>query len=434
MKHIIVIGGGFAGTNFIRHLQNREDFRFTLVDRNNYNFFPPLLYQVATGFLEPSSISYPFRRLFGKTNVRFRLAEFVEVKPTENKVILSTGSLSYDFLVFSTGTETNFFDNQNVKRNVLPMKTINDALELRNHMLETMEKAAIETNVKERTKLLTAVIAGAGPTGVEVAGMLREMGKIILSKDYPEFSDGYESHVYLVSGGATVLSPMAEPSQKATQDALEKLGVEIKLNVRVVNYENDIVSLSNGETIETKSLVWAAGVSASILQGIPSGAYGKGSRLKVDEFNKVNGLSNIYAIGDTCIQTSDKNFPGGHPQVAQVALQQGKKLARNFAAMITEKKPEPFTYKDKGSMAIIGWNKAVADIPYPGIHLKGFPAWFVWVFIHLFSLITVRNRVNTFFNWSRSYFTRDHSLRMIFRPNVKSSGKESFRTETTLVP
>lgn len=433
MKHIVVIGGGFAGTNFLRHLEDTKDLQLTLVDRNNYNFFPPLLYQVATGFLEPSSISYPFRKLYRKKNLRFRHGEFLEVKPAENKVILSTGVLDYDFLVFCTGVETNFFGNQNIKRNGLPMKTINDALGLRNHLLETMEKATIASNSKERTKLLTSVIAGAGPTGVEVAGMLREMGKSILSKDYPELSSGYESHVYLISGCATVLPPMAEPSRKATYEALQKLGVEIKLNVKVVNYENDIVSLSNGETIETKSLVWAAGVSASILQGMPLDAYGRGSRLKVDEFNKVNGLNNIYAIGDTCIQTSDKNFPNGHPQVAQVALQQGKKLARNFAAMINAKKQEPFTYKDKGSMAIIGWNKAVADIPSPKMHLKGFPAWFIWIFIHLFSLITVRNRIKTLFNWTGSYFTRDQSLRMIFRPNFKSWDKENYRAESPLV-
>ena len=421
MKHIIVIGGGFAGTNFLRNLKDNRNFRFTLVDRNNYNFFPPLLYQVATGYIEPSNISYPFRKLFRKTSVRFRYGEFLEVKPLENKVILSTGELEYDFLVFCTGTETNFFGNHNVKKNGFPMKTIDDALELRNHLLQRMEQAVITTVAQERTKLLTTVIAGGGPTGVEVAGMLAEMRKSIILKDYPEIAgQGYESHLYLVDGGPTVLKPMAEPSRKASYDALIALGVEIKLNVRVINFENDVVSFSNGERVETKTLVWAAGVSASILSGMPADSFGKGNRLKVDEFNRVNGCVNIYAIGDTCIQTSDKNFPSGHPQVAQVALQQGKNLARNFAAMLDKKKLEPFTYQDKGSMAIIGWNKAVVDLPSPRLHLKGFVAWFIWIFIHLVSLINFRNRIKTLFNWAGSYFTRDQSLRMIFRPRNKS--------------
>ena len=422
MKHIVVIGGGFAGINFVRNLRENQDFQITLVDRNNYNFFPPLLFQVATGFIEPSNISYPFRRLFRRTNVRFRLGEFKEVDALNRRVVLSNGTLSYDLLVFCTGAETNFFGNENVKRNSLPMKTIDDALDLRNHLLQKLEEAILTDDLQERKKLLTIVVAGAGPTGVEVAGTLAEIKRSIIAKDYPEtIGKGYEFQLYLVDGAPFVLTTMARPSQKTTHRALAKLGVELKLNVQVTNYADDYVVLSNGERIASKTLVWAAGVSASKLVGMPDESFGKGRRLIVNQFNKVRSCDDIYAVGDTCIQTSDPRFPSGHPQVAQVALQQGKNLAHNFSMMVKGKELRPFAYVDKGAMAIIGWNKAVVDFPLPKLHFKGFVAWFMWLFIHLFFLVNFRNRIKTLFNWMGAYWTRDQSLRIIFRPRFKDS-------------
>jgi NADH:ubiquinone reductase (H+-translocating) len=416
---IVIIGGGFAGINLAKELANEKGIEVTLVDKNNYNFFPPLIYQVATAFLEPSSISYPFRKFFaGKKNLKFRLGEIQKVIPAENKIILNNGELQYDYLVFATGAETNFFGMENVRKNAIPMKTLNDALEMRNTLLKNLEKAAICKDIHERRALLTMVIAGGGPTGVEVSGMFAEMRKSILLKEYPELQTS-ASNVYLVDGGDALLSPMSLDSQKETLEALTKLGVIVKLNTRVVDYKDDTVYFKDGNTIQTKNLIWAAGVSAREFEGIPAESYGRGKRMVTDAFHKVNATDNIYAIGDTAIQFSDTNFPDGHPQVAQVAIQQGINLAKNFKSRIQNKDLQPFNYKDKGSMAIIGKNKAVVDLPKSKMHFKGFFAWMVWLFVHLMSLITYRNRLKTFYNWMIAYLSKDQSLRMIIRPDKK---------------
>lgn len=417
--NIVIIGGGFAGLNLAKELVNHPQIRVTLVDKNNYNFFPPLIYQVATAFLEPSSISYPFRKFFaGKKNLQFRLGELLSVVPAENKVILSNGELTYDHLVFATGAETSYFGMENVMKNAIPMKTLNDAIVMRNTLLKNLEKAAICKEIRKRRKLLTIVVAGGGPTGVEVSGMFAEMRKNILLKEYPEL-ETTASNIYLVDGGDALLAPMSEASQKDTLDALTKLGVVVKLNSKVTDYVDDTVYFENGETIKTKNLIWAAGVSAKIFEGMPAESYGRGRRMATDAFSKVNATENIYAIGDTAILTADANFPNGHPQVAQVAIQQGINLAKNFKASLENKPLKPFIYNDKGSMAIIGKNKAVVDLPSPKMHFKGFFAWFIWLFVHLISLITYRNRLNTFYNWMVAYFARDQSLRMIIRPDKK---------------
>lgn len=416
---IIIIGGGFAGINLAKELLNQEGINVTLVDKNNYNFFPPLIYQVATAFLEPSSISYPFRKFFaGKKNLQFRLGELEKVIPAENKIILNNGALNYDYLVFATGAETSYFGMENVKKNAIPMKTLNDAIEMRNTILKNLEKAAICKDIRKRRMLLTIVVVGGGPTGVEVSGMFAEMRRSIFLKEYPELSTT-ASNVYLVDGGDALLSPMSKESQSDTLEALTNLGVVVKLNNRVVDYVDDTVFFSNGETIKTKNLIWAAGVSAREFEGISAESYGRSKRMATDAFNKVNGTQNIYAIGDTCIQFTDKNFPEGHPQVAQVAIQQGINLADNFKLMHQDKLLKPFEYNDKGSMAIIGKNKAVVDLPKSKMHFKGFFAWMIWLFIHLISLITYRNRINTFYNWMIAYFSKDQSLRMIIRPDKK---------------
>lgn len=416
---IVIIGGGFAGINVAQELAGDKRFKITLVDKNNYNFFPPLIYQVATAYLEPSSISYPFRKLFRrKKNIQFRLGELLSVNVPENKAILNNGELEYDYLIFATGAETNYFGMDNVKENAIPMKTLNDAIEMRNKLLQRMEKAAICKNSRERRKYLTIVVAGGGPTGVEVSGMFAEMRNGVLRKEYPELMTTV-SNIYLVDGGSELLAPMSKKSQEDTYKALTDMGVIVKLNSRVVDYDGDVVHFHTGESIPTKNLIWAAGVSAKIFEGIPAESYGRGRRMIVDEYSKLANTTNIFAIGDTCIQSGDKNFPDGHPQVAQVAIQQGIRLADNFKRMEENKPLKPFAYKDKGSMAIIGKNKAVVDLPKPKLHFNGIIAWMMWLFIHLMSLISYRNRLTTFWNWMVAYFAKDQSLRMIIRPEKK---------------
>lgn len=419
-KEIVIIGGGFAGINLAKRLVNIKGIHVTLVDKNNYNFFPPLLYQVATGFLEVSNICYPFRKLFHyKRNISFRLGELQKIVREENKVVLSTGDLYYDYLVLATGTESNFFGIENIRKAALPMKTVDDAIEMRNYLLQKTEEATIATDETEKKKLTTIVIAGGGPTGVEVAGMLAEMRKNILEKDYPELK-GIRVCIYLVDSAPALLTPMSKEAQQYAYDTLIKMGVEVKLNRQVKDYIDDTVIFADGEKIPSKMLLWTAGVTSKVFDGIPKECYGRGRRLLVDEYNKVQGTENIYAIGDTSLQTSDKYFPQGHPQLAQVAIQHGQNLAKNFKAMVNGQNQKPFAYNDKGSMAIIGRSKAAADIPKPKMHIKGFIAWIMWLLVHLFSLINYRNRIKTMYNWTIAYFTKDQSLRMIIRPGIKT--------------
>jgi NADH dehydrogenase len=419
MRHIIIIGGGFAGINLIERLSKKNECEITLVDKNNYNFFPPLLYQLSTGFLEVSNISYPFRKLLRrKNNVNFHLGELRKVVPSENKVILSTGELTYDYLVFATGTTTNYFGMDNVKKNALPMKTVNDALALRNHILKQVELAAITKDKKEQNKLLNIVVVGSGPTGVEISGMLADMKKDILPKDYPEIiKNKADANIYLVDGLDAVLKPMSVKSQKDSLQALTEMGVMIRLNMQVKDYSNDVVTFANGTTIETKTLIWAAGVTGMVFEGLPPECYGRGKRLIVDEYNRLKGLNNIFAIGDTSIQSHELKYPNGHPQMAQVAIQHGLNLAENFESILRGKFLKPFVYNDKGSMAIIGRNRAVVDMPNNKIHFSGFLAWFMWLFVHLLSLVKNRNRITTLYNWAGAYLTKDQSLRMIIRPS-----------------
>jgi len=415
-KRIVIIGGGFAGINLALELGKKKHYQVTLVDKNNYNFFPPLIYQVATAFLEPSSISYPIRKLFrNKSNLHFRLGELLQVVPESRQLVLSNGTIEYDELVFATGAETNYFGMENVKKNAIPMKTLSDAIQMRNKLLTHFEEATITKDRAEIAKSLTIVIAGGGPTGVEISGMFAEMRQNIMHKDYPELKNT-GGQIYLVDGGAALLKPMSTKSQVNTYESLTKLGVKILLNSHVNDFVDDKVILSDGTEIATKNLIWAAGVSAMSFEGIPATSYGRGKRMIADGFHKVQGLENIYAIGDTVIQSGDPGYPEGHPQVAQVAIQQGRNLAANFIRIAEQKVPRNFTYKDRGSMAIIGSNKAVVDLPKPRIHLNGFIAWLAWLFIHLMSLISYRNRFRTFYNWTVAYFSKDQSLRMIIRP------------------
>ncbi|OQP50325.1 NADH dehydrogenase [Niastella yeongjuensis] len=415
VKKVVIVGGGFAGINLIKHLSKDSRFHITLVDKNNYSFFPPLLYQVATAFIEPSNISYPFRRLFQKkTNLRFHMGSLLKVNPEQNTIETDTGVVAYDYLVLAVGTESNYFGMERVKANSLPMKSIDDALNLRNHLLLNMEEAVHTDDLKEKEKHLNIVICGGGPTGVELAGMLAELGRNIALKEYPEIKD-LRSHLYLIDAGKSLLGPMSEKSQNEATRVLKKLGVHVINNTAVKDYHDDIVVLSDGRTIPTKVLIWASGVTGREIPGLPTAAIGRGRRVLVDEANKAQGSQNIFAIGDICLQTTDTNFPGGHPQLAQVAIQQGTKLAKNLIRAADNKPMEAFAYRDKGSMAIISKYKAVCDIPPKGF-FKGFPAWLVWLFIHIIPLIGFRNKVKLAFSWFWSFITNDPTLRLIIRP------------------
>lgn len=418
-KQIVIIGGGFAGLNFAKTISNNSNFEITLVDKVNYNFFPPLLYQVATGFLEISSISYPFRKMLSGSKIRFWMGELQEIVSNENKIILNNGELQYDYLVIATGTATNYFGMENVKKNAIPMKTLEDALNMRNTMLQRTEIASNSLDIKEQEELMTIVVAGGGPTGVELSGMFAEMSKTIIHKEYPELSHVKNAKIYLVDGGPALLAPMSKNSQEETLKQIKKLGVEVLLNKQVVDYDGQTVSFKDGSTIRTRNLIWAAGVTAMRFNGLSDEMYGRSNRLLVDEFNKIIGTENIYAIGDTAFMESDKNFPNGHPQVAQPAMQQGKNLAKNLILALANKPQKPFQYNDKGSMAIIGRNKAVVDLPKPKVHFKGFLAWMAWLFVHLMSLSMPRNKVNTLYHWALAYFSKNSSLRMIIRPEKK---------------
>ena len=420
-KHIVIVGGGFAGLELVKVLNRSDKYKITLVDMNNYNFFPPLLYQLAAGFMEPSSISYPFRRLFRKyKNARFRMATLREVVPSENKLILSNGELHYDVLVMATGAESNFFGNKDVEEKAMPMKTVGDALMLRNLVYTRLERATRTEDKELRRKLLSFAIAGAGPTGVELSGIFAEMKQNIMRKDYPELTYDDLGDIYLIDGQDTVLAPMSKKAQAYTEKILLKKGVKLKLGVQVTDFVNDEVYLSDGTILDARNLIWAAGISAKAFKGINDKQHlGRGRRMKTDAYNKMEGFENIYAIGDSSIMTADPHFPQGHPQLAQVAIQQANNLGKNFNKDFVN--PTPFSYVDKGSMAIIGRNQAVADLP-KHIFLKGFVAWAIWAFIHIMSLVNFRNKLKALYNWIGYYISKDQSYRMVLRPTEKAKG------------
>lgn len=413
----VVVGGGFAGLNFIMQIQNRLNFSVTLVDQNNYNFFPPLLYQVATGFLEPSAISYPYRRfLRNKKNIHFKLGKLTKIETGCKKVHVSGAVLNYDLLVLAHGVEINYFGNEDFREKFIPMKTLSDALAMRNIFLSTLEKACGISDRNGKAKLLSMVIIGAGPTGVEIAGMLSEMRKNILYKDYPELI-GDKIEIYLADGVSSVLPGMKEKSQHYTAAKLKQMGIKLKLGFLVTGYKEDKVIFSDGSSIVSKTVIWAAGVTGTEVPGIPQHSYGKGKRILVDAYNKVRELDDVYAIGDICFQNSDPAFPKGHPQVAKVAIQQGKLLAKNLSSTDPMK---PFVYNDKGSMAIIGQNKAVAEVPKLKLNYTGFIAWLTWLFVHIMSLLNYRNRLRTLYNWAGFYINRDQFFRMIIKPSNRN--------------
>ncbi len=415
LVRIVVIGGGFAGISFINQLQ-KEKVQIVLFDRHNYHTFQPLLYQVSTAGLEPDSIAYPLRKIFRKNeNFHFRLAEVSQINSERKTIDTSIGSLSYDYLILATGTRTNFFGNENIEAHSMPMKTIPQALDIRSLVLQNIEDADLTSDEHQRKRLLNFVIAGAGPTGVELAGALAEFRKGILKHDYPVL-DEEEMQVHLIEGSNRVLPPMSEVASRKAQIFLEKLGVKVHLNTLVKDYDGTTVR-TNSESFDTATFIWAAGVTGNPVLGLDANTLvNRANRYKVDQFNKVNGHDEIYALGDIALMNNER-YPKGHPQVAQPAIQQGKRLGKNFRKILSGKQMQPFKYYDKGTMATIGRNKAVCDIKK--MHFAGAFAWFLWMFVHLWFLVGFRNRAVTFFNWIYSYINYDRAARLIIRPFKK---------------
>jgi NADH:ubiquinone reductase (H+-translocating) len=414
MKKIVIIGGGFAGINLAKSLSGNKNFEITIVDKNNYHFFPPLIYQVATAFIEVSNICYPFRRMMQeKDNLYFHYGEFEEIDTARKTIHTDTGSLQYDIAVLALGTETNFFGMENVEKNAYPMKTIDDALILRNHLLENLERTSKLSNRENITKYQNVVIAGGGATGVEIAGMIAQMGEKLLRKDYPEITDNLGG-IYLINAGESLLAPMSGKSQQEALQQLQNLNVKVLLKTSVKDYKDDKVTLSTGDIIPAATLLWTSGVIGRKVPGIPLQSVGRGRRIIVDEYNRVVDAEDVYALGDICLQTSDPAYPSGHPQVAQVAIQQAKQLSENLVRWTENQKGQPFVYKNNGSMAIISKRNAVVDLPKNGF-LKGFVAWLVWLFIHIIAMVGFGNKMKLAYNWFWSFITDNPALRLIIR-------------------
>lgn len=413
LKRIVIIGGGFGGLAVANKL-NKSNYQVVLIDKYNYHQFQPLLYQVASAGLEPGSISFPFRKLLGRhKNFYFRLAEVNSILCNDNVIETSIGKLHYDYLVIAAGTTTNFFGNSIIQKSAVPMKSIEEALLLRNKILCNIEQAIDCNDPEEKQRLLNIAIVGGGATGVEVAGAFAEFKKYIKPKDYPELKDT-EMNIFLIEGTDKLLRVMSENSSAYSLKFLQEMGVTVILNKLVENYENGNVILNDGEKIPAETLIWVSGVICNQFENIPKEAVTRGARLISDEYNRLQGYKNVFVIGDICLQTEEQ-YPNGHPQVAPVAIQQGKNVAENFKRMLKNKPLKPFHYKDKGTLATVGRNKAVADIK--GIKLSGFPAWAVWMLVHLRSILGVRNKIEVLIDWVWSYFTYDKSKRFILFKN-----------------
>ena len=424
-KRVVIIGGGFAGLKLAKSLKKSE-FQIVLIDKNNYHQFQPLFYQVATAGLEPSAISFPLRKAFqNQQHIHFRIASLEKVD-TENQAIRTDiGQLSYDYLVLALGADTNYFGNQNIKRNAIPMKSLGEAINLRNTILTNFEKALNETEDTVIDSLLNIVIVGGGPTGTELAGALAEMKKYILPKDYPEL-DFSRMKIYLLEAASKVLNGYSEVSSVKGKKYLDGLGVQVMTDTFVKDYDGKSVLLADGKTIATDTLIWAAGIKGNPVHGLGTDIIGRGGRLKVNTHNLVENHDNIYAIGDIALMSTEK-YKNGHPQVAQVAIQQAGLLAKNLKRQAKGQTLKGFKYLDKGSLATVGRNLAVADLPF--VSFQGFFAWVLWLFVHLMAILGVKNRLFVFINWAWSYLTYDQSLRLLIKPR-KDSGKEEIESVT----
>jgi NADH dehydrogenase len=410
---IVIIGGGFAGVELAKKLR-KAAVQIVMIDRQNFHTFQPLLYQVATAGVEPSSIIYPFRKIFeAQSNFYFRMADVLAVNTQTQIVETSIGYVNYDYLVVATGAITNFYGNEEIRKKAVAIKTIEDALALRNTILTNFEKALQIRNEEQLNSLMDFVIVGGGPTGVEIAGALSELRKYVFPKDYPELNF-VNMDIHLIQSGSQLLKGMSAEAASEAKASLEKAGVKLWMNCRVKGYDGFNVMLDTGERLCSRTLIWAAGVTGTLIDGFPSAIVVNGNRLKVDACNRVIGYHNIFAIGDIAAMI-DKENPEGHPMMAQPAMQQGEWLGKNFFCLLKGKELKPFRYKDRGSMATIGRNKAVADLNIFGrtVKSRGFIAWVIWMFVHLMSLIGFRNRLVVLINWMWSYFTYDTGIRLI---------------------
>lgn len=411
-RRVVVVGGGLGGLKLVSSLRD-TDFQVVLVDKNNYNQFPPLIYQVASAGLEPSNISFPFRRLFqGWKNFFFRMAEVQHIDTEEKAIKTSIGTIHYDDLVLAAGATTNFFGNKNIEASALPMKSVSESMRLRNTILQNLERAETEDNEARKQALMNIAIVGGGPSGVEIAGVLAEMKQTILPRDYPDL-DTSCMHIYLINATPRLLGAMSERSSREAEKALKELGVEVMTNCMVTDYVDKELVLKDGQRISAETVIWVSGIKANNIDGIPTESIGHAGRILVDRFNRVKGLKDVYAIGDQCIVEGDEAYPYGHPQLAQVAIQQAKTLAKNLIWQEKGETEQPFSYHNLGTMATIGRKKAVVEIGK--LKFGGFFAWLLWLIVHLRSILGVKNKTIVFLNWMWSYMNYKQSLRLILK-------------------
>ncbi|MBK8621561.1 MAG: NAD(P)/FAD-dependent oxidoreductase [Saprospiraceae bacterium] len=421
-KRIVIIGGGFAGMKLTYKLAN-TDYQVVLIDKNNYHQFQPLFYQVATAGLAPGDISFPLRKAFkNEHNIHVRMTTVLEICPEQNEICTAAGKLTYDYLVVAVGGDTNYFGNKNIQENAIPMKSVSEALFIRNKIIFNYEEALNIGDKYARQALMSVVVVGGGPTGVELAGALAEMKRFVLPKEYPTL-DFSQMNVYLLEAGNKLLNGMSDKSSQMALRFLEELGVKVFLHTAVQDYDGTNILLADGTKLQSTTMLWAAGIKANFIPGLDEKMIGRGGRWKVDEYNKVEGYSNIFAIGDLAIMTSEE-YPNGHPQVAQVAIQQASLLANNLKTEIKNKTWKPFSYHDKGSMATVGKKLAVVDLPF--IKFQGFMAWIVWLFVHLMAIVGVKNKFDVFMNWAWNYLSLDPSLRLLIRPKPVRQEKEAY--------
>ena len=405
---IIVVGGGFGGLQLVRRLDENL-FDVLLIDKLNHHQFQPLFYQVATSQIEPANISFPLRNIFNrKKHVQIRLAEVLRIEDTQNKIVTSIGEFEYDYLIIATGCKTNYYGNNNIRDNSFSLKTTWEAIRIRNHIVQTFENVT-SGNEKDQESLLNLVIVGAGPTGVELAGAFAEIKKNVLPKDYHDI-DFSKFNIILIEGSKDTLNNMSNNAKAASRKYLLKMGVTIRTEIFVKDYDGQILTLNNGEMIKTRTVIWAAGVTGNLIEGFPDQVLAPGNRLRVNRINQVLESENIFAIGDIAYMETQK-YPKGQPQLANVAITQAKLLTKNLKRIILGKQTIDYEYQDMGTMATIGTNKAVVDLPF--IQFKGYFAWLIWMFLHLMLILRVKNKILIFINWASEYLTRDSSLHLI---------------------
>ncbi|MEM6514944.1 MAG: NAD(P)/FAD-dependent oxidoreductase [Bacteroidota bacterium] len=414
---VVIIGAGFGGIRLAKELGNSK-LQVILIDKHNYHCFQPLLYQVSSSGLEPDSIAYPVRKILKRfKNTYFRMANVSTIYPQKKQIKTSIGHIDYDYLVIATGTKTNFFGNDQIEKYSMPMKSVPQALNIRSLILQNFEKAAIADSIEKKKAYLTFVVIGAGPTGVELSGAIAELKNNILPREYKDLNPDL-MQIHLLEGSERVLPPMSEHASKKAEEFLKELGVIVHCNTIVKDYNGDTITTDSNLELRSETVIWAAGVTGTPITGLKETAlHAKTKRFKVNRFNQIDGYDTIFAIGDMAYMQTDE-FPDGHPQVAQPAIQQGQLLGKNLKKHLNNGKMKEFSYFDKGTMATIGRNRAVADISR--LKFGGFFAWFIWMFVHLMALVGFRNRVIVFFNWTYNYINFDKAARLIIRPYKKS--------------